>query len=256
MPAQGQTKNLTDEIDVPAGINAGLECPSASFLTSILGNPREQYSGTCEQVTNRALASLIVVTDVGPFNVQGLRAAVDSLRLVMADIQREQRDVYAKLGTAGMLCCRYQRNSTNISSHSWGTAIDLKLDGKLDVRGNNKVHYGLTLIAPIFNKHGWHWGAAFRTEDAMHFEVSKATLTQWERASLFGAAPTGAVLKKGDKGPEVRQLQEALLRAGVGITVDSDFGPRTEQAVKYFQQRRGLNVDGIVGSATRSALRI
>jgi len=35
-----------------------------------------------------------------------------------------------------MLCCRYIRNSkTNISNHSWGTAVDLKLKGVLDVRG-------------------------------------------------------------------------------------------------------------------------
>ena len=81
----------------------------------------------------------------------------------------------ADLGTAGMLCCRLVRGSaTAISNHSWGTAIDLTLDGVLDVYGDDKVQYGLTLIAPIFNRHGWYWGAAFRTEDGMHFEGSKA----------------------------------------------------------------------------------
>lgn len=168
---------LTDEVPVPSNINQGLTCPTPDFLTSLLGKPREQMSQTCQPVTNKTLATLIQTTNVGPFTVTGLRPAVSDLKQIMDKIKLDQPDVYAKLGTAGMLCCRLQRNSaTRISSHSWGTAIDLKLDGKLDVRGNNKVHYGLTLICPIFNRHGWFWGATFRTEDAMHFEVSKGKL--------------------------------------------------------------------------------
>lgn len=95
----------------------------------------------------------------------GLRPAMESLKAVMNEVRQSQPEAYNKLGTAGMLCCRQQRGSNRISSHSWGTAIDLKLDGKLDVRGNKKAHHGLTLIALIFHRHGWFWGAAFRTED-------------------------------------------------------------------------------------------
>jgi hypothetical protein len=29
------------------------------------------------------------------------------------------------------------------------------------------------------NQHGWYWGAAFRTEDAMHFEASRSLISQW-----------------------------------------------------------------------------
>jgi D-alanyl-D-alanine dipeptidase len=51
----------------------------------------------------------------------------------MADIAKEQPAVYAGLGSAGMLCCRLVRGSTTaISNHSWGTAIDLTLNGVLD----------------------------------------------------------------------------------------------------------------------------
>lgn len=63
-------------------------------------------------------------------------------------------------------------SATAISNHSWGTAIDLTLDGVLDTYGDDKVHYGLTL-ASIFNRHGWFCGAAFRTEDAMHFGATR-----------------------------------------------------------------------------------
>src|ERR1035437_4827890 len=60
-----------------------------------------------------------------------------------------------------------------------GTTVDLTLNGLLDRRGDNQVQLGLTLIASIFNAHGWFWGAAFRTEDALHFEASRSLISQW-----------------------------------------------------------------------------
>jgi hypothetical protein len=79
-----------------------------------------------------------------------------------------------------MLNCRYVRGSTtSISNHSWGTAIDLGFDGRVDPWRDNKVYFGLTLIAPIFNRHGWYWGAVFRREDGMHFEASRSLAATW-----------------------------------------------------------------------------
>ena len=57
------------------------------------------------------------------------------------------------------------------------------------------------------------------------------------------------MLKIGNKGEEVKRLQEAL-----GITNDGIFGKQTEEAVKLFQKKNGLEVDGIVGDKTWSAL--
>lgn len=59
-----------------------------------------------------------------------------------------------------------------------------------------------------------------------------------------------SVLKKGDRGDDVKALQCAL-----GITPDGSFGPRTEEAVRMFQaDHGGLVVDGIVGVMTLRAL--
>lgn len=60
------------------------------------------------------------------------------------------------------------------------------------------------------------------------------------------------LLKKGDKGENVKILQKAL----GGLTVDGDFGTKTEAAVKEFQKSKGLTVDGLVGNATQKALGI
>lgn len=136
----------------------------------------------------------------------------------------------------------------------WGTAIDLKLDGKLDVRGNNKVHYGLSLIAPIFNKHGWFWGAAYRTEDAMHFEVSINKLKQWKTLNKYNSPVKVESLKQGAKGKDVILLQTKLNLKGACLKLDGDFGKNTKLAVIAFQKKSGLKQDGVVGPRTRKSL--
>jgi lysozyme len=68
-------------------------------------------------------------------------------------------------------------------------------------------------------------------------------------------ATAQTILKKGSEGPDVKRLQELLVAAGQRITVDGDFGPRTEAAVRAFQKDRRLAVDGVVGPKTWAALR-
>lgn len=167
-----------------SSINQGLTAVGNDYVLGKLGEPLVDggYTSLCLPPTNPRLRRNLKLDSVGPFRVTGLVPAVQSLKQVMADIAREQPAVYAALGSAGMLCCRLQRGSTSISNHSWGTAIDLTLDGVLDAYGDNKVQHGLTLIAPIFLRHGWFWGAAFRKEDGMHFEGSKALIDQWAAA--------------------------------------------------------------------------
>jgi murein L,D-transpeptidase YcbB/YkuD len=55
-------------------------------------------------------------------------------------------------------------------------------------------------------------------------------------------------------GHPVESIQYLLRQRGHTVTVDSIFGPRTEAAVRAFQEQRGLAVDGIVGPNTWSAL--
>jgi len=175
-------QTLTATVPRPARdtINQGLTAVSPAFMVQQLGQPREAYSADCQPMTNTALRRHVVTQSVGRFRVTGLRPAVDNLQTALVQVQREQPALYTALGTAGMLCCRFVRGSTTaISNHSWGTAIDFTLNGVLDRRGDNKVQIGLTLLASIMNQYGWYWGAAFRTEDAMHFEASRSLISQW-----------------------------------------------------------------------------
>ncbi len=181
--AELDASRLTRPVPRPdaGSVNIGLECAGNSYMLQKLGAPCSSgYTTLCQPPTNPRLRRNLVTDTVGPFRVTGLVPAVLSMKSVMNDIRSEQPAVYRALGSAGMLCCRLVRGSnTSISSHSWGTAIDLTINGVLDVYGNDTVQYGLTLIAPIFNRHGWFWGATFRKEDGMHFEGSQRLIDEW-----------------------------------------------------------------------------
>jgi len=60
-----------------------------------------------------------------------------------------------------------------------------------------------------------------------------------------------ALSKYGSRAEEVRQIQTKLKRWGYYKgNVDGIYGSQTLEAVKYFQRKNGLTVDGIVGNNT------
>ena len=66
-----------------------------------------------------------------------------------------------------------------------------------------------------------------------------------------------ALSKYGSRGDEVKQIQTKLKRWGYyNGNVDGIFGSQTLEAVKYFQRKNGLTVDGIAGPATLRAMGI
>jgi N-acetylmuramoyl-L-alanine amidase len=70
------------------------------------------------------------------------------------------------------------------------------------------------------------------------------------------------VLRRGDSGPAVADVCERLRATGdlpahtptAAAREDATYDARVEEAVKSFQQRRGLIVDGVVGPATYAVL--
>lgn len=68
------------------------------------------------------------------------------------------------------------------------------------------------------------------------------------------ATITYPTLRKGSKGELVTQLQDLLSKDGADLKIDGIFGPITQNAVKDFQKKHGLVVDGIVGPKTWAEL--
>ena len=161
-------------------VNKGLEIAGGRYLTEKLGLPRENLSDTCEPMTNPRLKEKLKTQQVGPIRVTMLQPALDSLARVFENVRITDPDLYARINTAGALCVRRIRGTTNrVSTHSFGLAVDLNIDGKLDTLGDGKTQLGLTILADFFRTEGWVWGASWRREDSMHFEISRKQLDQW-----------------------------------------------------------------------------
>ncbi|MCU0906234.1 MAG: M15 family metallopeptidase [Rhodobacteraceae bacterium] len=166
--------------------NEGITQPRPRVMLELLGEPGSGYSQDCQGITNPALKASTETRQVGPVRVTMLKPALDSLERIMARLQAQEPDIFAKIGTAGALCVRFIRGSTSaISNHSWGTAIDLTLQGELDGFGDGGTQFGLLLLAELFNEEGWFWGATFGREDSMHFEVGEETLRAWRAQGLI-----------------------------------------------------------------------
>lgn len=65
---------------------------------------------------------------------------------------------------------------------------------------------------------------------------------------------TYSQVKVGAKGNAVSELQKRLNNSGFALDTDGVFGSKTQQAVRDYQKKNGLTVDGIVGNETWSSL--
>jgi hypothetical protein len=178
--------------------NVGLTSSPNSQMLELFGHPVKNAAyrsdGECTVADNQKFAKLLETRSVGPFRVTGISPALDSLTQILDRVRVEVPDLHAMLGTAGMHCARFtkirQKDGTlkigpNVSNHTWGTAVDIKLRGQLDKQGDNVTLRGLMVLSAYFNAANWYWGAGFSTEDAMHFEVSRGLLAKWRAADII-----------------------------------------------------------------------
>jgi hypothetical protein len=177
---EADAAGLADEIPIPSAstFNVGLHSASEATMLSLLGVPGKK-TRDCSSPTGQFASRIKSNVDVGPFRVSGLDVAVAALKAVFDEAKATMPDVVAALKTAGMLCVRHKRNDPNsFSNHSWGAAIDLFFGTDVVPQSVRKTHRGVLKLAPIFNRHGWYWGAGFsgKSVDSMHFELAEETI--------------------------------------------------------------------------------
>lgn len=116
----------------------------------------------------------------------------------------------------------------------------------------------------VTSESGWNANRLFWTQ-----QRSKGTSGNWGQSKSYSflgfiynpAVPDEPIppkdyLSKGDKGPEVVQLQKDLNTFGwYDLSEDGSFGPATEKAVIDFQTKLGITVDGIYGPESKEALK-
>lgn len=100
------------------------------------------------------------------------------------------------------------------------------------------------------------WNGSGYARHGYHIKLQQAHV-RFKRIFNGGvliAAPSSSVLRLGNRGKVVKNLQLVLIKTGASIEADGDFGPATKQAVVAFQLAMKLTADGIVGPATMEAL--
>lgn len=181
---------LTQLVKAPPSfsINRGMRpCPTL-WLVRRYGMPRhhKQIDDQCRQPTSEFWAERMVAEDVGPFRVSGHRAAVELLRKSLDEVQNVDPVLYRELGSMGMLCVRWVRGHEGVlSNHSLGMAIDFTVAGVLDPYGDGLCQKGLIDLYRVMKQFGWYWGAGFRKEDSMHFEVSAKVVGDWIKRGVI-----------------------------------------------------------------------
>ncbi|MBQ8202213.1 MAG: peptidoglycan-binding protein [Clostridia bacterium] len=127
---------------------------------------------------------------------------------------------------------------------------------KFDDDEGDFCHIGLvTSVSPLRIVHASTQGMQVRADTKLGKWKYWGVLTQvnMEDASPCATLPT-AILRRGDRGSDVKELQRNLRSLGYDLEIDGIFGPMTECCVRSFQGTHGLAQDGIVGPMTWAAL--
>ncbi|RWZ59032.1 peptidase [Halobacillus fulvus] len=126
------------------------------------------------------------------------------------------------------------------SVHNSGRAIDFFLvspDGRTALW---QVDEKWRKVAAIGKRLGFRWGGDWKSfPDYPHLE--------------WNGRKRSAVVRRGDSGSRVKDVQQRLIRMGYSLGrygADGRFGPITESAVRQFQEDHAIEIDGIVGPET------
>lgn len=160
------------------------------------------------------------------------------------------------------------KSKTMKSYHLVGQALDFVpiVAGKTDWNGYDRPEIKKAIAKA--KQLGFEWGGDWKTfKDKPHLQYNykgygtdKTLAKQVASTSVVPKTQTkqqdsaivpypGKPLKLGSKGKDVERIQRALK-----VKVDGIFGKQTEAAVKAYQKRKGLVVDGIVGPKTWNML--
>lgn len=191
----------------------------------------------------------------------------------------EQDALYAKGRTAPGSIVTNAKGSSYSSMHQWGVAIDFyRNDGKGAYYDNDGF---FKKVGAIGKKLGLEWGGDFKSiKDNPHFQLpdwgsttSKLKATYGTPAKFMKIWPSTssttttnkttstrkyavATVKLGNKSSNVKLLQQNLNTVmKSGLKADGNCGTKTVNAIKAFQKKYKLTVDGVYGAKCQAKMK-
>ena len=159
---------------------------------------------------------------------------------------------YRKVGGVGLV------NSTLMSAHSFGSAIDINpgnydndyyLGKGNDLRNKNNPYCIPDEVIEIFESHGWFWGGDFEIcSDTMHFQYLGLEFLTYQNKDNFRKLTYKATNIM--SGSDVKNLQQRLNKLGYNVKVNGNYNKATAAAIKQFQKAKGLAVTGVMDYKT------
>ena len=213
------------------------------------------------------------------------------LRCPDANIAEKAREIAIKLANSNLIGYdQYNRNSLyqELKKHNWNVDNYIKSGVKTETDCSSFVYAVYCCLIPemrsnanapttstaksFYKKHG------FKVLTANKYTKSAANLKRGDLLNKAGAhivmycgtdvnvassakvIPTVAAsspnLRKGSSGTQVIYLQQDLnYIMGCNLDVDGSFGAKTLEALKSFQKKYGLEVDGIYGGKSNAKMR-
>lgn len=163
---------------------------------------------------------------------------------------------------SGYRCAEHNKNvgGATKSNHTKGQAADIKIDGveprevakfaeSIGVKGIGL--YGTFVhIDTRTNKYFWIDGGASNLSTFGADTTTSSNATTNSSSTVYNKITVSLpTLRKGQVMKEIKIVQALL-----GVAADGVFGPKTETAVKEYQSKNNLEVDGIVGVNTWKSL--
>lgn len=249
--AQGMTKE--DLIIRTAEAELGWPYVWGAVAAQCTPEKRQYYAGrsSCPEEEAKLIISRCQALSGSGRSCGGCTYYPDNMRVLIDDCQGFIKQLSSRVGItlSGGGCSSMWRNSANWEAQGPISTLPEQLC----------CLFWQNPKDPAKMDHiGWYIGDGWmiHCSGTVKKEKVSSRCTHWAIPKGLGGGtpmPTHRTIRQGDRGDDVKEMQEILIRNGynVGSTgADGIFGKNTKAAVVGFQKANGLAADGICGPRT------